>query len=100
MTAPFRLQGRTVLITGASSGIGRACAFAFAKEGACVVLAARRLELLEQVAIEVRATGGDARTVRCDVTSAQDVGAMMEQVQRERGGLDVLVNNAGVGLYG
>jgi short-subunit dehydrogenase len=100
MTAPFRLNGRTVLITGASSGIGRACAFAFAKEGATVVLAARRMELLEQVAIEVRATGGDARTVRCDVTSSKDVTAMMEQVQRDRGGLDVLINNAGLGLYG
>ncbi len=96
----FDLKGRTVLITGASSGIGRAAAFAFAREGANLVIAARRLQQLSQVAKELEALGVKATPARCDVTSDREVAALAARVEEAHGGLDVLVNNAGVGLYG
>ncbi|NTX07156.1 SDR family oxidoreductase [Myxococcus sp. CA040A] len=95
---PFK--ERVVLITGASSGIGRAAARAYAAAGAHVVLAARRLERLEDVAREVESLGVRALSVRCDVTRSEDVEHLMRETHAAFGGLDVLVNNAGQGLYG
>nr|WP_324289057.1 SDR family oxidoreductase [Myxococcus sp. MISCRS1] len=94
------LTERVVLITGASSGIGRAAARAYAEAGAHVVLAARRLERLEDAAREAESLGVRALAVRCDVTRGEDVERLMAQVRADFGGLDVLVNNAGQGLYG
>ncbi|WIG95811.1 SDR family oxidoreductase [Myxococcus sp. SDU36] len=97
-TQPFK--GRVVLVTGASGGIGRAAAKAYAAAGADVVLAARRLPALEDAAREVASLGVRALPVRCDVTVGDDVTRLMRETDAAFGGLDVLVNNAGQGLYG
>lgn len=91
---------RTAVITGASSGIGAAVARAFADEGLHVVLAARRLELLQGVAAEIAAAGGRATAVRCDVTVPADVEALVASAVATTGRLDVMVCNAGLGYNG
>ncbi|WP_224372805.1 SDR family oxidoreductase [Hyalangium versicolor] len=92
--------GRVVLITGASSGIGRAAARAYAAQGAHLVLAARREELLREVVREVEGLGAQALAVRCDITQAEDVARLMREAEARFGGLDLLINNAGLGLFG
>lgn len=89
-----------MLVTGASSGIGLETARAFAKDGAQLVLAARRIERLESLASELRGQGTSVLAIACDVTVPKQVDALFDRIAREHGGLDVLVNNAGVGLFG
>jgi short-subunit dehydrogenase len=89
-----------VVITGASSGIGRACAFAFAKRGYDLVLAARRLDRLSELAGQLHPLGAHAVPVQCDVTRPEEVARLREEVDEHFGYVNVLVNNAGVGLYG
>jgi len=85
-------SNRVVVITGASRGIGRGCAEAFASRGAEVVLVARNREELESAAAIIRDSGGKARVAPCDVTSAIDVQRLFSDLER----CDVLVNNAGM----
>ncbi|WP_435359016.1 SDR family oxidoreductase [Haloarchaeobius sp. DFWS5] len=92
------LAGGVAIVTGASSGIGEATAQALADEGASVVLAARRVEELEELADRIEADGGDALVVPTDVTEEADIDALVETVTDEYGRIDVLVNNAGVML--
>ncbi len=92
----FSLTGRTAIITGASSGIGRETACEFAKHGANVVLAARNREKLEAIATEI---GEAAMVVPVDVTERLSVAALARRTAEEYGAIDVLVNNAGVGLF-
>ena len=94
------LSGATVVITGASSGIGRAAALAFAKRGASVVVAARREDPLEEVAAECRRLGVEALAVPIDVTDEGEVEALARRAEERFGGIDVWVNNAGVYLAG
>jgi short-subunit dehydrogenase len=89
-----------VVITGASSGIGRAAALAFAREGARVALAARRAELIEEVARECRAMGAEAVAIPTDVTDPEAVAHLAREAERAFGGLDVWINNAGTGVFG
>jgi len=89
-------RNKVVLVTGASSGIGKETAVAFGRQGARVALAARRRELLRQVAADVTAAGGRALVVPVDVTDARAVRAAVGRVRRAWDRLDVLVNNAGV----
>jgi len=94
------LKGKVAVVTGASSGIGEAAARALAGRGAAVVLAARAEEKLRFLVREISAAGGRALAVRTDVADADSVQAMAERTAEEFGSLDVLVNNAGLGLSG
>ncbi|MGW5454522.1 SDR family oxidoreductase [Nocardia sp. NPDC003979] len=89
------LSGRTVLITGASSGIGLATAHAVARRGAVVLMVARGVEDLTAAAESIRADGGSAFAYPCDITDATAVGALVQTVLAEHGHVDYLVNNAG-----
>lgn len=91
---------RTAVITGASSGIGKACAEAFAREGVHVVLAARRAELLGEVVAGIVAAGGSATAVPCDVTDTAQVDHVVSTAIAVTGRLDVMVCNAGLGYNG
>jgi len=90
------LQGRVVVVTGASSGIGEASALAFASKGAKVVLAARRAERLEKLVDKIEAAAGEALAVATDVTDETAVDTLFASAVDRFGTVDVLINNAGV----
>lgn len=90
------IEGKVILITGASSGIGEATARLLAELGARVMLGARRAERLEQLVSEINAKGGVARARRLDVVRRDDVKAFADHAINEFGGIDVIINNAGV----
>ncbi|HEU4512796.1 MAG TPA: SDR family NAD(P)-dependent oxidoreductase [Nocardioidaceae bacterium] len=89
------LSARTVMVTGASSGIGEATARAVAARGARVVLVARRADELARVVAEIEEAGGTAHAYPCDLTDCDAVDRVVTAVLREHGGVDMLVNNAG-----
>ena len=91
-----RLSGKVAIITGAGSGIGRAIALAYAKEGAKVVAFGRTKSRIEETAAEIAALGQSALAVAGDVTRGADVKSAVEAALRRFGGVDILVNNAGV----
>lgn len=93
----MQLRERTVIVTGASSGIGRATARTLAQAGANVVLAARSKAKLEDLARELKPLA--SRAIPVDVTERLSVEALMRRTSEEFGAIDVLVNNAGVGLF-
>jgi NADP-dependent 3-hydroxy acid dehydrogenase YdfG len=93
-------SGKTVFITGASSGIGAACAREFARQGAKVALAARRIDKLEGVCAEIRASGGEAFPVECDVRDRASIDEAVRQVIDRFGAIDVVLANAGFGVNG
>jgi short-subunit dehydrogenase len=95
-----KITGCRMLITGASQGIGRALALEAAKQGARVMAAARSDDLLAELAREAEALGHPILTVRADVTEPADRQKMVDECARAMGGLDVLVNNAGIGATG
>ncbi len=92
------MKGKVVLITGASSGIGRACALACGEKGARLVLAARTLENLQSVAAELAEKGVEVITVRADVSQEKDCQSFVEQAVSQFGQIDVLINNAGISM--
>jgi NADP-dependent 3-hydroxy acid dehydrogenase YdfG len=94
------LSGRRIAITGASSGIGEATALACARAGAAVALAARRDEHIERVAAEIADEGGTAVALPTDVADERQARAFIEHAYEQLGGLDGLINNAGVMLLG
>lgn len=97
---PEDLSNKLIVITGASSGIGAATALACARAGMDVVLAARRVEKLEEVAGQIRALGRRALGVGCDVTRDEDVADLFERSWGEFGRIDAAFANAGYGLFG
>ena len=90
------LEGRVAVVTGASSGIGEACALAFVDKGAKVVLAARRAERLDKLVKRIEGTGGEALAVTTDVTREADVDNLFKKALERFGTVDVLINNAGI----
>jgi NADP-dependent 3-hydroxy acid dehydrogenase YdfG len=95
-----RLAGTVALVTGASSGIGAAAAISLAAQGAAVAVAARRKDLLEELAQRLRGQGGTVLVLETDVTDEQEATGAIERTVAELGRLDTLVNNAGVMLLG
>jgi NAD(P)-dependent dehydrogenase (short-subunit alcohol dehydrogenase family) len=90
-----RLAGQTALITGGGTGIGRAIALAFAREGAQVAVAGRRMEKLREIVGAIEQQGGAALAVTLDVTNAADASRAVAETAARFGGLNILVNNAG-----
>lgn len=95
-----KLNGKVAVITGASSGIGEATAIALAAEGAKIALAARRVEKLEALAKQITDGSGQALPIAADVTDDAQIQELVEKTQSHFGGIDVLINNAGVMLVG
>ena len=93
-TPSFDLSGRVAVVTGASRGIGRAIAHAYAAAGARVALSSRKQEALERVAREIADAGGEPLPVACHTGRPEEVAELVEAVEETWGGVDVLVNNA------
>ena len=92
------MRGKVVIITGASSGIGKACALEFAKRGANVVLAARNKEKLELVIEELKEINKNNIAVQCDVSKEEDCRKLIEETIKKYQKIDVLINNAGISM--
>lgn len=91
-----RLEGKTAIITGGNSGVGEATAIRFAREGANVIITARREEQLMAVAEKIKAEGGSVLAIRGDISNPEDSVMLVKKAVEVFGGLDILVNNAGV----
>ncbi len=91
----FNYNGRVVVVSGASSGLGKQMARAYAKQGASLVILARRLEKLEELSNEIKAMGVDCLPLKCDVTNVEEVNAAAKEAEAHFGKVDVLVNCAG-----
>ena len=92
------LEGKVVVVTGASSGIGEAMAREYAKMGARVVMAARREEELRRIAAEIESAGGEVEYVACDVVKEEDCRNLIERAVKRFGGIDVMICNAGLSM--
>ena len=92
-----RLKGKIAIVTGSSSGIGKAIALRFGQEGAKVVVAARRLPLCEQTVSQIRKQGGEAWAIQTDVVDERQVERLITDTVARYGRIDILVNNAGIG---
>lgn len=90
------LSGQIALVTGASQGLGKACALRLAGCGATTLCVARNVDKLQQVVAEIAAAGGTAEALACDVGSRESVASLFQQIEEKYGKLDILVNNAGV----
>ena len=97
MAYTIDLSGRVAFVTGASSGLGAQFAKTLAAAGAGVVLAARRIERLKALRAEIEAEGGVAHVVTLDVTDPDSIKAAVAHAETEMGGIDILINNSGVG---
>ena len=90
------VEGRVALVTGASQGIGRACAIELARAGAKVALCARNVEKLQEVAKEIAANGGESEAIKMDVANEEDIKEGVKAAMGRFGKVDILVNNAGI----
>lgn len=98
----MRIDGKRVIVTGASSGIGRDLAMSLTGRGAALTIAARRGDRLEEVSREIAArhAGAEPAAVVCDVSNPEDVSRLVGGTVERLGGVDILINNAGVSVYG
>ena len=87
-----RLQGKVAIVTGGNSGVGAATALLFAKEGAKVVISARRQPQLEDVALKIREAGGEVLPVVCDISKREDADRLVQTTVETFGKVDVLIN--------
>ena len=92
-----RLKGKVAIVTGSSSGIGKAIAVRFGQEGAKVVVAARRLQLCEQTVSQIREQSGEALAIQTDIADERQVERLMADTVERYGRIDILINNAGIG---
>lgn len=92
----MKLENKVVVITGGNSGVGEATAKLFAKEGATVVISARRVEALQKVENEIKEMGGKVLSVPTDISNVEACESLIETAVKEFGKIDVLVNNAGI----
>ncbi len=92
----MKFKDKVALVTGATKGIGEACAHEFAREGASVVVTGRSIDLGERVVAEITANGGDAVFVRCDIGQKSQIDDLIEATVEHFGTIDIVVNNAGV----
>ncbi len=90
------MKGRVAFVTGASQGIGRACALELAAAGARVVVGARRMDKLEELVEQIRSKGGEAEAVQLDIASKQSIQEAFDQARGRCGDINILVNNAGI----
>jgi 3-oxoacyl-[acyl-carrier protein] reductase len=94
------LAGKVAIVTGAGRGIGRSIALTLARNGVRVALAARTVAQLQAVQAEIEAAGGEALAVPTDMSNEGDVSALVQKTIQRFGRLDIVVNNAGIGIYG
>ena len=92
------LQGSTAIVTGGGTGIGRGIALALAREGARVAVCGRRLDRLESAVAQVRQEGGEGLVVQADISNEEDVERLVRAVLEKFGRIDILINNAGIGV--
>jgi len=92
----YRLKDKVAIVTGSSSGIGKAIALRFGAEGAKVVVTARRMALCEQTVAQIAKSGGEAWAIQTDVADERQVERLIEETVKRYGRLDILVNNAGI----
>jgi len=95
----FSFRKRVAIVTGGTRGIGKAIALAFAEVGTSVVVAARNMELLEQVAKEIQTSGGEGFYVKCDLTADEDILNLIEKTMSRYGRIDILVNNSAISPF-
>ncbi len=95
----FSLAGKTALVTGSSRGIGRAIALEYARAGARVVVTSRKLDACQAVVEQIRAEGHEAMAIACNISSKEQIHALVEQTERAWGPVDVLVCNAAVNPF-
>jgi NAD(P)-dependent dehydrogenase (short-subunit alcohol dehydrogenase family) len=96
----MEFKGKNALVTGSSGGIGKAVAIALAKEGANIILASRNVKNMEAVRKEIESSGQQAAVIQCDVAVDESVAAMKDKALKAFGNIDILINNAGVGIRG
>ncbi len=99
MSGLFDLSGKIAMVTGASSGLGRQFSLALARQGANVAILARRLEKLNAVKAEIEALGVKCLPVQCDVTDNEQIKSAVAQIVETFGRIDILCDNAGIGLF-
>jgi NAD(P)-dependent dehydrogenase (short-subunit alcohol dehydrogenase family) len=99
MSHPFDLTGKVAIVTGSSRGIGRSIALTMASLGARVVVSSRKREACEAVAEEIRANGGEAIVIPCNISRKEEVEALISGTKSQLGGIDILVCNAAVNPY-
>ena len=96
----FSLKGKRAIVTGAGSGIGQSTAIAFAKQGANVSVLEINLEAANETVEKIRINGGQAEATECDVTDHDQVQEVFDKLGADHGGLDCLINNAGIAHVG
>lgn len=99
MNNPFDLTGKVAVITGSSRGIGRASAELLAKLGAKVVISSRKADVCEEVAESIRADGGDAHAIPCNISRKDEIAALISGTVKHHGPIDILVCNAAINPY-